>query len=132
MKNVGCIGLGIMGSAMSANLARAGFRVFGYDVVRSRRTRLDTAGGVSLGNVAEVAERVSILISSLPSAAALLQVSKEISRLKAKGKVIVETSTLPIPVKEAARKILARAGVVLLDCPLSGTGAQAQRGDLSV
>jgi 3-hydroxyisobutyrate dehydrogenase-like beta-hydroxyacid dehydrogenase len=45
---------------------------------------------------------------------------------------VVETSTLPIPVKEAARKRLARASIVLLDCPLSGTGAQAKTGDLAV
>ena len=35
------------------------------------------------------------------------------------------TSTLPIAVKEEARKRLSSEGVVLLDCPLSGTGAQA-------
>jgi len=28
-------------------------------------------------------------------------------------------------VKEAARDVLAKRGVILLDCPLSGTGAQA-------
>ena len=31
-KTVGVIGLGIMGSAMSANLVKAGFEVQGYDV----------------------------------------------------------------------------------------------------
>jgi len=33
-KAVGMIGLGIMGSAMSANLMKAGFKVVGYDVLR--------------------------------------------------------------------------------------------------
>ena len=132
MRSVGCIGLGIMGSAMSANLARAGFRVFGYDIVRSRRLRLAKAGGVSLDNVSQVAERASILISSLPSASALNRIAEEICKAKAKGRIIIETSTLPIPVKEAARKKLFRAGVTLLDCPLSGTGAQAKTKDLSV
>ncbi len=46
--------------------------------------------------------------------------------------IIIETSTLPIPVKQAARKRLAAAGVTLLDCPLSGTGAQARTKDLVV
>ena len=35
-------------------------------------------------------------------------------------------------VKEAARTLLARRGVALLDCPLSGTGAQARVKDLIV
>jgi 3-hydroxyisobutyrate dehydrogenase-like beta-hydroxyacid dehydrogenase len=37
MKTVGVIGLGIMGSAMSANLVKAGFRVHGYDIVPAQR-----------------------------------------------------------------------------------------------
>ena len=45
---------------------------------------------------------------------------------------MVETSTLPIAVKEEARAILASARMTLMDCPLSGTGAQARRKDLAV
>ncbi len=45
---------------------------------------------------------------------------------------MIETSTLPIPVKEAARTALAKRGVILLDCPLSGTGAQARVKDLLI
>jgi len=46
--------------------------------------------------------------------------------------VVVETSTLPIEVKTAARDVLAKRGVTLLDCPLSGTGAQARAKDLLI
>ena len=132
MKRVGCIGLGIMGSAMSANLVRAGFRVLGYDIAPARRRQLVRAGGFSLQSISEVAESASIVITSLPSAAALLQVSSEIQKAKGKTRIVIETSTMPIPVKEAARRTLARAGVVMLDCPLSGTGAQARAKDLVV
>ena len=45
---------------------------------------------------------------------------------------MVETSTLPIDDKERARRVLAAAGATLLDCPLSGTGAQARTRDLAV
>jgi 3-hydroxyisobutyrate dehydrogenase-like beta-hydroxyacid dehydrogenase len=46
--------------------------------------------------------------------------------------IVVETSTLPIEDKEKARDALKRKGITLLDCPLSGTGAQARTGDLVV
>jgi 3-hydroxyisobutyrate dehydrogenase-like beta-hydroxyacid dehydrogenase len=39
---------------------------------------------------------------------------------------------MPIAVKEAARDAVAKSGTVLLDCPLSGTGAQARAKDLLV
>jgi L-threonate 2-dehydrogenase len=127
-RTVGMIGLGIMGSAMAANLLRAGFRVVGYDPVEACRRRHRNAGGVVAGSAEEVAAAATILISSLPSSKALDVTSRAI-----KGKkIVVETSTLPIAVKEAARRRLAAAGATLLDCPLSGTGAQARVKDLIV
>src|SRR5438045_9382131 len=103
MKRIGCIGLGTMGSAMSANLIQAGFRVFGYDIAQARRSQLDRAGGFPVSSSFEVAERTPVIITSLPSAKALLAVCKEIQQIGRKGQIIVETSKLPIAVKESAR-----------------------------
>jgi putative dehydrogenase len=129
---VGMIGLGIMGSAMAANLLRAGFEVIGYDPVAACRRRHHKAGGIVAKNAGEVAASANVVIASLPSAKALLQVANEMAKTKRTRQIVIETSTLPIPVKEAARKRLAAAGVTLLDCPLSGTGAQARVKDLIV
>jgi L-threonate 2-dehydrogenase len=129
MKPVGVIGLGTMGSAMAANLLKAGHRVYGYDVLAARRAQLKKAGGLPLASAAKVAEHAKVLISSLPSAQALHAVARQVS---ARGAVVMETSTLPIDEKERARDTLAKKGVVLLDCPLSGTGAQARAKDLVV
>ena len=129
-KRVGMLGLGVMGSAMAANLVRAGYTVIGYDPVSLCRSRLRRAGGVPVSSIEEVFAACSVLISSLPSTKALAEVSKDISR--GKPKILIETSTLPIPTKEAARKRFAAVGVTLLDCPLSGTGAQAKVKDLAV
>src|SRR3970040_212102 len=90
---VGVIGLGIMGSAMAANLVRAGFEVHGYDPVAARRAVLGKAGGRAGRAAAAVLSRSPIVISSLPSAAALHAVAGEVRR---KGGIVIETSTLPI------------------------------------
>ena len=129
---VGMIGLGIMGSAMSFNLARAGFRVVGYDVVARRRAELARSGGAAARSPREVAKRTDVIITSLPSARALTEVAAELASSAKRGTIVVETSTLPISVKEAARNALAKRGVILLDCPLSGTGAQARVKDLLI
>jgi 3-hydroxyisobutyrate dehydrogenase-like beta-hydroxyacid dehydrogenase len=126
MKAVGVVGLGIMGSAMAANLAKNGFRVYGYDVLAARRAALKKAGGVPCSSVAEVASRAKVILTSLPSAEALHKVSRQL-----KG-IVVETSTLPIADKVKAKESLQRRRSILLDCPLSGTGAQAKSGDLVV
>ena len=61
------IGLGIMGSAMAANLVKAGFEVHGYDPVAASRQRLRKAGGHACKSVAEVAQHSPHLLLSLPS-----------------------------------------------------------------
>jgi len=130
--SVGMIGLGIMGSAMSTNLVKAGFEVFGYDIVPAARRGLRAAGGKPCRSAAEVAKRCEIVVTSLPSTAALAAVANELAAARPRGRIVVETSTLPLEDKLAAQRVLAAAGVTALDCPLSGTGAQARTRDLVV
>jgi 3-hydroxyisobutyrate dehydrogenase-like beta-hydroxyacid dehydrogenase len=131
-RSVGMIGLGIMGSAMAANLVTHGYRVVGFDVLPRRRALLRRAGGHPASSVADVAAAAPIVVSSLPSAGALRDVAGELAASAAAATIVIETSTLPIGVKEQARVLLQRRGITLLDCPLSGTGAQARNKDLVV
>jgi len=131
-RSVGVIGLGIMGSAISANLVRAGFETFGYDVLPARRKALERAGGIATQSATQVVAHTSVALTSLPSVAALDRVAAELARAGRRGGIVLETSTLPIEDKHRARAVLGAAGMTLLDCPLSGTGAQAKTGDLSV
>jgi 3-hydroxyisobutyrate dehydrogenase-like beta-hydroxyacid dehydrogenase len=128
---VGVIGLGIMGSAMAANLLRAGYRVVGYDVLEKRRRDHRRSGGEAALSCGDVGKKAGIVICSLPSTVALLKTAVELVET-ARPHIVIETSTLPIDVKEAARKRLARTGTTLLDCPLSGTGSQARSRDIVV
>ncbi len=127
---VGMIGLGIMGSAMSSNLLKAGFAVSGYDIDPAARDALQADGGTPATTALAAARKAPIIITSLPSAQALAATAEVLAGKLAPGTLIVETSTLPIADKESARSRLAASGIVLLDCPLSGTGAQARKKDL--
>jgi 3-hydroxyisobutyrate dehydrogenase-like beta-hydroxyacid dehydrogenase len=129
---IGMVGLGIMGSAMSSNLIRAGFKVFGYDVLPRRREEHRKAGGSVAPRCLDVAKKCDRIVTSLPSSEALLETAAELAKSSRANQIVIETSTLPIPVKEEARKRLAARGTVLLDCTLSGTGAQARVKDLVV
>ncbi len=129
---VGLLGLGIMGSAMAGNLMKAGFNVYGHDPSAPARKAFKAAGGTLCTDAQGVARRAQVIITSLPSPAALMASAHAIVEAAPRGMPVVETSTLDIADKEAARRILAAQGVVLLDCALSGTGAQAARKDLTV
>src|SRR4029077_9149074 len=76
---VGMIGLGIMGSAMAANLMRAGFSVAGYDVLAGRRREQRARGGLGAASPRDLARRAVVIISSLPSSEALLVVAAAIA-----------------------------------------------------
>ncbi|MBX6425032.1 MAG: NAD(P)-dependent oxidoreductase [Variibacter sp.] len=129
---VGVIGLGIMGGAIARNLAAAGWRVVGYDLDAARREEA-ASNGVEIANSAEgVAQAAPAILTSLPKPAALMATVEAIVAAKAERRTVAELSTFAIADKTAAEEILRRAGHVMLDCPLSGTGSQAKAKDLVV
>jgi len=121
-----------MGSAMAAHLIRARYRVIGYDVLPARRLRHRRAGGAAAASAREVGRDANVILCSLPSAKALLDTAASLAAEPRRRRIVIEASTLPIAVKDEARRMLARSGTTLLDCPLSGTGTQARAGDIVV
>jgi putative dehydrogenase len=132
---VGQVGLGIMGGAFARHLLEDGFRVIGYDPSRKAASALKRAGGEPASSPAEVARRANVIITSLPSPAAMESAyfGKEgIAAGARRGAVVIEASTMTLELKESLHRRLARKGVSLLDCPISGTGAQAAAKDIIV
>jgi 3-hydroxyisobutyrate dehydrogenase-like beta-hydroxyacid dehydrogenase len=127
---VGVLGLGIMGGAFAKNLVAAGWRVVGFDISAARRREAQRAGVEIARNAAELAGKVPTILTSLPKPQALMDVAREIAAAKLKRKVIVEMGTFTIADKEKALRVLHKAGHVMLDCPVSGTGSQAKNRDL--
>ena len=129
---VGLIGVGIMGSAIARNLIAAGMDVAGFDIAAARRAELAAMGGRECGSAAAAAADAEVVLTSLPGVAALDATVEALLQGGRRDLVVAELSTLPIEAKQRAREALAEAGITLLDCPLSGTGAQAVSGDLVV
>ena len=132
VKTVGIIGLGIMGGAISRNLLERGWRVIGFDIDPARNAELAQAGVTIAGSVAELARDVPIIMTSLPSPAAAEQVAQEIANSGQAKRIVIELSTLSLADKLRFEAVLRQAGHLALDCPLSGTGAQAKLRDLVV
>ncbi len=129
---VGVVGLGIMGGAFAQHLAAAGWRVFGYDTDPKRRRALARLGVEIAADAGEVARKAKTIILSLPSPAALTTTTDAIVKAGVPRRVVIEASTFTIEDKARAEAALHKVGHVLLDCPVSGTGAQAKTKDLVV
>src|ERR1700734_1763133 len=131
-KTVGIVGLGIMGGAIARNLVARGWRAIGFDTDPAKCAELAEADVVIVENVAHVVRNAPIIMTSLPTPAAVESVAKAIAASGQPPCIVVELSTLTLADKLRFESILKEAGHIALDCPLSGTGAQARNRDLVV
>jgi 3-hydroxyisobutyrate dehydrogenase-like beta-hydroxyacid dehydrogenase len=121
-----------MGGAIARNLAERGWTVIGFDVDAARRSQAGSDNVTIAGEVSEVARRSTVIMTSLPSPEAANNVARDIVESGQSPRTVVELSTLTIADKLQFKAILEAAGHIALDCPLSGTGAQAMTRDLVV
>src|ERR1700730_17679941 len=131
-KIVGIIGLGIMGGAIARNLFDRGWRVIGVDIDATRRAELGFAGVTIAADVGQVVRDAPVVMTSLPTPEAVADVAQTIAKSGQSPRILVELSTLTLADKLSFESILNGAGHIALDCPLSGTGAQAKNRDLVV
>src|ERR1700690_3823774 len=106
-QRIGVIGLGQIGLPLAKLLLEAGHEVIGYR--RGDMRELRQAGGQSAGSPREVAESADIILSCLPSSAALDQVVDGQDGLLAARRplLLIELSTLPPAHRIAVRDRLA-------------------------
>jgi putative dehydrogenase len=131
---IGFIGLGAMGTPMSRSLLGRGWDVTGHDLDDSAVQTFIANGGKPAGRAAALATSVNLVVTSLPHSAALLEVIELLGDARPDSRpgefVIIDTSTLSTNDREDARVLATDLDLVLLDCPVSGTSAQAEAGDL--
>ena len=125
----GVIGLGNIGGGVAKNLIAAGHHVIGYDLDPDRITAAGTEAGV---DAADVAARTDMVVLAVATMTAWRATLAAISASGRRGLVVVDLCTFPIAEKEGAHEDLARAGIDLLDCPVSGARPQAQSGELAM
>jgi L-threonate 2-dehydrogenase len=138
---IGIVGAGRMGGAYARSLSAAGYDVVVVDPDEGAARRVREGGcRVAAGLGELVSAGCDPLLLSLATEEAFESVVAGIAAACAgrqgRGRVapplVVDTSTLGPTVKARARVALENVGVVLLDCPVSGTGEQARTRDLVV
>jgi 3-hydroxyisobutyrate dehydrogenase-like beta-hydroxyacid dehydrogenase len=130
-RDVGLVGLGLMGSAMTGRLVAAGVTVVGYDPVEQAREAHLRNGGEVAASPAEVARRCPVVLLSLPNG----QVSAEVLFGDAgvtagapDGLLVVDTSTIGPEEAESAAARLAVDGIGFCDAGISGSSNVVARG----
>ena len=132
---VGFVGLGTMGGAMAANVARAGFAVTAWNRTPGRAAELADLGvrlAASPVEVAAASDLVVTIVSDTPDVEAVLFGDRGIAAGATPGMLVVDMSTIaPSATRDFAAR-LARLGVGMLDAPVSGGSEGAKKSTLSI
>jgi len=135
MANLGYIGLGAMGGRMASRLLDKGHIVTGYNRTRSKAQWLIDRGmkwGESPRAVAEAADMIFVMVTDSKSLDAVASGPEGFLAGLAKGKVVIDSSTLsPAMSREVAEKVRAK-GADMVDAPVSGSVTTLESGKLSV
>lgn len=134
-ERVGFLGLGTMGAAMAANLARAGFAVTAWNRSPGRAPELDDLGVQRAATPADAARTTDILVicvSDTPDVEAVLFGPDGVAAGARQGQLVIDCSTIsPTATRDFAAR-LATAGVALVDAPVSGGSEGAQKATLTI
>jgi 3-hydroxyisobutyrate dehydrogenase-like beta-hydroxyacid dehydrogenase len=133
--NIGFIGLGTMGKWMALNMMKAGFPLRVYDIDPAAVQFLAGQGAAAAKLPADVAAEVDWLFMSLPDTEVVEKAvfgENGVAQGAKPGLVLIDLSTIGyIPTLEIHRKLKGK-GVLFADAPVSGMGARAKEGKLTV
>src|ERR1700761_4610851 len=135
MAVIGFIGLGNMGAPMAANLAKAGHRVVGYDINASAANALAASGVAAAASASDAARGAEVVITMLPAGEHVRDVWLHqgglIEAVKAAKPLLIDCYTIDV---DSARTVTAeaeKAGLEMLDAPVSGGTAGAANATLT-
>jgi 3-hydroxyisobutyrate dehydrogenase len=135
-RTVAVIGAGIMGSAMARNLAAAGLDTRVWDGSPAAVAALADAGVAGAASAADAVRDAGVVITMLPTAAAVESVIFDggVAAAFAEGSVWAQMGTIGVQATLGFRDRLAvaRPGVTFVDAPVSGSKGPAEHGQLLV
>ncbi len=131
--DIGFIGLGVMGLPMSKNVVKkSGCPVKGYDVKNDRLESFREAGGIAAEDVDEIYSTCDVILQILPTHETIRNSIEQAVKLGKPGNIIVDLSSTAPDILLELNEEVKKAGMFLLDSPVSGGNPKAVAGDLAI
>lgn len=132
---IGFVGLGIMGKPMTKNLLKAGHELVVTDINKQAVAEIAAAGAKAVDSAKDVAAECTTIITMLPNSPHVKTVvcgkGGILEGAKPGTDIIDMSSIAPLASKEIAEEC-AKAGVNMMDAPVSGGEPKAIDGTLSI
>ena len=130
---VAFIGIGRMGWPMAQRLIGAGFTVAVQDAVAGRSEDFAARhGGIAAADAAQAAQGAEAVITMLPTSREVAAVVAAIRPVLLPGAIVIEMSSGEPSATRALAAELAKAGIAMVDAPVSGGVARAETGQLAI
>jgi len=135
LKQIGFIGLGIMGKPIAKNLIKAGFELQVHSRSNGPVKELVALGAKETGTPAECAKNMDAVITMLPdgpdSESVILGENGVLDSAK-KGAIIIDMSSIAPAISQKIAKSCETSGAEFLDAPVSGGEPGAIEGTLAI
>ena len=129
---VGLIGLGNMGTAFAERLLEGGYDLLVYNRTAAKAEPLAARGAAVADTAEELAQRVDVVLTSLPNDEALESVAEEaVGAIRPDG-VLVDLSTVSPGASARVAGLADEASVAYLRAPVSGNPTVVRAGNLSI
>jgi 4-hydroxybutyrate dehydrogenase/sulfolactaldehyde 3-reductase len=136
MAKVGFVGLGKMGMAMCRNLLKAGHSVRVYDINPEPIKMLAKEGAIAASAAADVAEGADFVVTMLPAGPevedALFGSGNLAKHIQPDKTLYIDMSSIGAVATDAISDRLRKMKIRMVDAPVGGTSAAAEKGTLSI
>jgi 3-hydroxyisobutyrate dehydrogenase len=130
-ETIGFIGLGNMGAPMAANLAKAGYRVKGFDLAAVCCDVARAQGIMIAASASDVGVDATTVITMLPDGRRVTRVWSELADKVKPGTLLIDSSTIDVASAKQAHEYFAGENYFTLDAPVSGGVGGAAAGTLT-
>jgi 3-hydroxyisobutyrate dehydrogenase-like beta-hydroxyacid dehydrogenase len=131
--NIGFIGLGIMGSRMAVNLAKAGHQLYVYNRTKDKAKNILSNRIIWKDNPSQVAMESEVLITMLSAPEAVREIALGengfLDSLE-KGNLWMDCSTVNPSFSREMAGLATQRGIHFLDAPVGGSRIPAEKGEL--
>ncbi|ACY33832.1 MULTISPECIES: NAD(P)-dependent oxidoreductase [Comamonas] len=137
LPNIGFIGIGLMGEAMTLRLLDLGYPVFVWNREPERLASVAAAGAIPLASPAQVARQCDVVLMCVLDDAAVDSCTRGAQGIAqagaGTGKLVIDFSTIsPRTTRELAAHALQHTGMHWMDAPVSGGPQAAREGQLTI
>ncbi len=132
MAKIAFIGLGNMGGPMAANLAKAQHHVVAFDLSDAAVSAAVEKGAHKAASAADAVKGAEIVVTMLPAGKHVREVyEKDVLPNVAKGTLLIDCSTIDVESARHVATLAEKAGMDMVDAPVSGGVGGATAGTLT-